>query len=679
MSVLNSISSNPLCELTALRFLATDSVRFPGASWAWFKDGVQIPGEKDSFFLRNSPTLKDSGLYHAVLSLNGCSDTTNAIRLVMRAKPQASFTINQSNQCRNVNRFVLNGTSTISVGSISAYQWNFGDSSTVSTANAIKTYKYYGNRRIWYRVESNFGCRDSVYKDVVVYPDARASFTVNKAEQCFSGHQFVFKNFSSVPAGGLSYLWSFGDGNNSGMPNPVKTYTADGVYRVLLQASSVNGCKDTVSIPVSVFPQPNAVFSLPASAQCMNGHVFRPQSSSSVSKGSIRHLWLLGDGRNDTLLAPGIRYAAPGTYNLKLRITSNKACTDSAQRQVVVYPSPMATFSPSLNHPCEGDTVQFNSSSTVASGPLTLFWNLAGTSAMGNPVRMAWKQYGAKPLTLIARSKDACDDTFTLSYTVHALPLAGFTVAPQPGCAVNTLFEFTSAASSPDNLPYSVNWNFGDGKASGGPTVQHIYRTAGSFDVVQTVNTQYCQTTLRKSLNVLPEVSAAFVTHNLNRERLRFSALDTQISGYRYDWSSGDGFTGLGKEWAHTYSKNGFYPVRLIVDNLQGCKDTAVTEISMSSPNLKEQQNSLDFYVYPNPTTNRFTYKFRLDQAAEVTVELFDMIGQDAVWSKKWIQAPAGISYEEVDLKQLRVSGGAYVLRIRSGEAEEQVKIAFTP
>jgi hypothetical protein len=49
------------------------------------------------------------------------------------------------------------------------------------------------------------------------------------------------------------------------------------------------------------------------------------------------------------------------------------------------------------------------------------------------------------------------------------------------------------------------------------------------------------------------------------------------------------------------------------------------------------------------------------------------------VWSKKWIQAPAGISYEEVDLKQLRVSGGAYVLRIRSGKAEEQVKIVFTP
>lgn len=678
-SKLQSISANPLCELTTLKLLATDSVRIAGTNWAWFKDGVQISGEKDSFFIRNSPVLKDSGIYHAVITQNGCSDTTNAISKVMRARPQASFTVNQPAQCRNINRFVLTGTSSISAGSITAYNWNFGDSSSAASPNSVKTYKFYGNRRVWYRVESNYGCRDSVFKDLVVYPDARASFSVNKGQQCFAGHQFAFKNLSSVPAGGLTYLWSFGDGNNSAVPNPTKTYSSDGVYRVLLQANTVNGCKDTLSMPVSVFPQPSAVFSLPSSAQCMNGHVFLPQSASSVSKGSIRHLWFRGDGKTDTLVAPQIRYAQPGNYNLKLRITSDKGCMDSAQRSIVVYQSPKAGFTVSKSDGCEGDTISFTSNSSIAAGTLTLLWNLDGTLAIGNPVRRSWNKFGVKPIRLIARSSDACDDTFTLNYKLHALPLNGFTIAPQPGCAVNTLFRFNASASSPDNLPYSINWDFGDGGTSGGSQVQHRYNTAGNYNIRQTVSTQYCQSKLLKPISVLPEVSAAFVQNNLSRERLRFVALDTLISGYSYEWLAGDGNFGAGKQYVHTYDRNGKYPVQLIVDNRQGCVDTSLYEISLNSPNLKEQSNSFDFYLYPNPTANRFTYKFRLDQQADVRVELFDMLGQDPIWARSWLQAPKGTSYEEVDLKRLRISGGTYVLKIRSGVTEEQVKLIFTP
>ena len=678
-SLLQSLSTNPLCEQTPLRLLASDSIRSSGTSWAWFKDGVQISGEKDSFFLRNSPVLKDSGLYHAVLTLNGCSDTSNAIRQVMRARPQASFTINQSNQCRNVNRFVLNGTSTISMGSITGYLWRFGDTSIATTPNAIKTYQYYGNRKIWYRVESNFGCRDSAFKDVSVYPDARASFTVNKGQQCFSGHQFVFKNFSSVPAGGLSYLWSFGDGNNSAMPSPVKTYASDGVFRVLLQATSALGCKDTVSMPVSVFPQPNAVFSLPSSAQCMNENEFRPQSASSVSKGRITHFWFSGDGRSDTFFAPRIRYAAPGTYNLKLRVTSNNGCSDSVQRQVQVYHSPGAAFSPSKMNGCEGDTILFNSTSSIASGTLSLLWNIDSKLLSGNPVQSTWSTFGVKPVTLIARSDNSCDDTFTLNYKLHALPLAAFSVSPQPGCAVNTLFTYTAAASSPDNLPFSINWDFGDGGNAGGSRVNYRYKKSGSYNIRQIVTTQYCQRILVKSMTALPEVSADFLSQNLNRERLRFSALDTMIPGYRYDWSSGDGFTGQGREWAHTYEQNGTFPVRLVVDNQQGCADTSEVDFVLSSPNLKPQDNVLDFYLYPNPTNESFTYKFRLSQADDVRVELFDILGQDPIWSRTWRQAPAGTSYEELNLKRLGISGGTYVLKLRSGTVSAHVKLVFTP
>ncbi|MEY3984185.1 MAG: hypothetical protein RL160_1744, partial [Bacteroidota bacterium] len=191
--------------------------------------------------------------------------------------------------------------------------------------------------------------------------------------------------------------------------------------------------------------------------------------------------------------------------------------------------------------------------------------------------------------------------------------------------------------------------------------------------------TQYCQRQLVKPMLVLPEVSADFVTQNLNRERVQFAALDTLIGGYSYDWQSGNGFTGQGKKWAHTYDQNGRYVVRLIVDNLLGCSDTSEVPLVLSSPNLKPQENVLDFYLYPNPTNESFTYKFRLNQTDDVRVELFDILGQDPIWARTWKQAPAGTSYEELNLKRLGISGGTYVLKLRSGTASAQVKLFFTP
>lgn len=50
----------------------------------------------------------------------------------------------------------------------------------------------------------------------------------------------------STPATGITYYWSFGDGNNATMQNPIHTYVTDGTYTVTLVES--NGvCNDTIT------------------------------------------------------------------------------------------------------------------------------------------------------------------------------------------------------------------------------------------------------------------------------------------------------------------------------------------------------------------------------------------------------------------------------------------------
>jgi hypothetical protein len=57
-----------------------------------------------------------------------------------------------------------------------------------------------------------------------------AAFTVNTANQCFNGNQFVFTNTSSILVGSLvTYQWTFGDGvGTSSLASPTYTYTRSG-------------------------------------------------------------------------------------------------------------------------------------------------------------------------------------------------------------------------------------------------------------------------------------------------------------------------------------------------------------------------------------------------------------------------------------------------------------------
>ena len=45
--------------------------------------------------------------------------------------------------------------------------------------------------------------------------------------------------FSNNSSGAFSYLWDFGDGNQSTLENPVHTYSISGTYNVILNATKI--------------------------------------------------------------------------------------------------------------------------------------------------------------------------------------------------------------------------------------------------------------------------------------------------------------------------------------------------------------------------------------------------------------------------------------------------------
>lgn len=115
-----------------------------------------------------------------------------------------------------------------------------------------------GNHIVRVEVTNNFGCT-SVAKDYNIFVkncdscEVKASFTYT-----LSGDTAQFTNYSTG-SGSLSYLWVFGDGTTSTLPNPTHVYDSTALFKVCLYTTNTmpNGtnCIDSFCMCICICKQ----------------------------------------------------------------------------------------------------------------------------------------------------------------------------------------------------------------------------------------------------------------------------------------------------------------------------------------------------------------------------------------------------------------------------------------
>lgn len=171
-------------------------------------------------------------------------------------------------------------------------------------------------------------------------------------------YSFNFKN-EDTSTDITGYLWNFGDGNTSTTATPAHTYSDTGTYKLQLIVSSANGCRDTASSVVKIYPGFTPSFSVTGSCYLSP---FQFTDKSSATYGAINSWsWNFGDNTTtaDTsqLKNPSYTYSSTGSYTVTLNVSSSKGCTGSATKTVSAYNKP------SLNLPfadtliCSNDTL----------------------------------------------------------------------------------------------------------------------------------------------------------------------------------------------------------------------------------------------------------------------------------------------------------------------------------
>jgi len=91
------------------------------------------------------------------------------------------------------------------------------------------------------------GCVDTTSILVTAEPKPTASFTLETSPAC----EGISADFTNLSIGASSYLWNFGDGEQSTEINPTHTFPYGNTYVIILTAYSLGSCSDTTSFPIT--------------------------------------------------------------------------------------------------------------------------------------------------------------------------------------------------------------------------------------------------------------------------------------------------------------------------------------------------------------------------------------------------------------------------------------------
>jgi PKD repeat protein len=573
---------------------------------------------------------------------------------------------NSNEQCLSVNIFTFNNTSSILSGTMSHF-WSFGDGTTSTALNPTKSYAAAGTYIVKLVSISNNGCKDSITRQVTVHPMPASSYSINTAAQCLTGNSFRFTNSSTIASGTLtSHVWSFGDGGTATTLNATKTYSSAGTYSVKLVSTSNDGCKDSTTQQVVVNPMPSTAYSINTAAQCLSGNSFGFTNSSSISSGTLSHLWTFGDGGTASTLNATKSYVAPGTYSVKLLSTSNNGCKDSTSQQVVVNPMPASSYTINTAAQCLTDnSFTFTNSSTLASGTLTShLWSFGdgGTATTLNATR-SYVAPGIYPVKLVSTSNNGCKDSTTRQVTVHPMPVSGFTVNPAIQCLTGNSFSFNNTSTVSGGTTNS-NWNFGNGSTSTNQSPMFTYANVGAFTVklVSTSNNG-CKDSATRSVRI--DVSPT-ATLNVAPYRSIHPGILTTINAsiapagtYKYTWYRSNQL--ISNETTTSVDSIGYRlwsgAYKMAIENLP-----PQLPCSYTTPELVIGDSvSSKLFIYPNPNNGQFRVTYYSPTNTRYQVVVMDTKG--AVLYRK----PHEVTnrYQLIDINLQGASSGLYLLQIQ--------------
>jgi PKD repeat protein len=386
---------------------------------------VNLPSGIFILFLNNQ-LGRNEYIIHKVIEHQEYFDLETEVfdTLVMEVHPypDMSFSVDDGEVCSPADA-VLRGREGYPL-----YTWDFGDGSgkTTFTNWVIHTYVVEsGDQPVTYptqlKVESEFGCVDSVTGSVEIFPTPEADFTA--VPQILQYPQ-VTVALSNQTAGDWSFQWDFGDGTSSSSREPGDhIYDTYGVFDLTLKAFSTQ-CTDSLTRQIQILPPPPVASFSPDTSGCPPLVVtFRNSSLYAES-----YAWDFDDGSVSSEPNPTHTFLESKEHHVRLQATGLSGSAQS-EEIVQVHDLPQADFEPASTEPgITSEEFSFLNNSVNAVGYRWDFGD-GSTSEEENPSH-AYSSSGTYTVTLYATSTEGCVDTLVRESLVSILAGEGEAIFP---------------------------------------------------------------------------------------------------------------------------------------------------------------------------------------------------------------------------------------------------------
>lgn len=286
-----------------------------------------------------------------------CKNTTNTLTVWVHPNPVADFTF--QNKCINAQPNSFDGSSSsVSSGSISNYNWFYGDGNTGSGITSAHNYAVAQTYNATLTVVSNKGCSHTTVKQVKVHP--KPSVQITSTNAC-SGKSMSFSVTPQAGSGNVTaWYWDFNNSINTieanGQPASY-VFPSAGQQTVALVTETDMGCRDTLTVVkfVDYLPVPQFSVNIPAGCPLPHCVVFTDLTPAVQAPANIVDWhWVFGDGTeshspNNSSQSKCYNNSSSSqlaTFNVKLIATTDKGCTDSVIKNnfITVYPKPIASY-----------------------------------------------------------------------------------------------------------------------------------------------------------------------------------------------------------------------------------------------------------------------------------------------------------------------------------------------
>lgn len=332
--------------------------------WNWnFGDATSTVKTVAGAFTHSYNT---SGNYTASLQVEtdkGCISSVVPLNIVVNPVPSAEFAA--PDVCISDLGAPFADASTISSGTVSGWQWNFGDPNastdnpnTSTTQNPAHHYTRPGNYSAQLIVTSAAGCRDTLSKTFTVNGAVLTPrFTIQNTTALCSNQDIILKDASQVDAGNIIRVEVYWDEANpsdktvDASPFTGKVYThkypefsspASRTYWIRYEVYSGIVCVNSIRQQVTLLATPNLNFDA-VSPVCSNAPSFK------LSANLLNNLPGAGVFSGTGVSSLGIfdpARAGAGTHSIVYTYTGTNGCSNAVTKMVTVNPTPVADAGP---------------------------------------------------------------------------------------------------------------------------------------------------------------------------------------------------------------------------------------------------------------------------------------------------------------------------------------------